>query len=316
MAKLLNPISDKMDKLDLKLENIKSELGESSKKYEKLESEILEIKSDIEWLKADAIKKNLILLGMPEKPNENLLDTVMKIFTEMLHIKDISTSEVVDVKRLGKLTDNHRRAIKIELTTKLRKMEIIRNGYKLKGTEIRLTPEYTKQVLSERKSLKPLLIKARSEGVTARYIYNKLKVGDRIFTSEDVNKVTNTYESEEEDREEEDAEFSTPRHSARTTEKEIDFATPILETTTRTKEKQKREEQKRKTISPTCNGYYNNLIQECQKQRSDSLNKKPKKLSQPTIKDSILFRNTNDQKPSSSSLSTGVPNPVGHRGDN
>lgn len=167
------------------LSEIKEESKTTKEKYEKLEQHVGKIENEMEYLKSEIIKKNLILFGLPEKNNEVLEEEILKFFKEQLQQKDMSIWEISDAQRMGK-KNNFPRGVKVELTTKTRKMKILEKTKLLRGTAYRLLPEFTKKVIEDRKVLKPYMIEAREKGLRSHLVYNKIKIGEQIYTKEEI----------------------------------------------------------------------------------------------------------------------------------
>lgn len=204
MAKLLKPlqeqvqtISDKMEKVQETMNTIRIENSDLKKKNEQLETEITELKSTIETLNIKLIKKNIVIFGLQEVENENLPETVSRLITNDLQIPDFKSSEISDVARIGKQIGEKPRNILVELTTKIRKNMILKNAHKLKGSDIFIQHEFTKQTLEERKALKPYLLETKKNGKVAKLRNNRLIIEGKTY------KVSDIQEEGDEENEEE-----------------------------------------------------------------------------------------------------------------
>lgn len=193
MAKLLKPlqeqvqtISDKMEKVQETMNTIRIENSDLKKKNEQLETEITELKSTIETLNIKLIKKNIVIFGLQEVENENLPETVSRLITNDLQIPDFKSSEISDVARIGKQIGEKPRNILVELTTKIRKNMILKNAHKLKGSDIFIQHEFTKQTLEERKALKPYLLETKKNGKVAKLRNNRLIIEGKTYKVSDI----------------------------------------------------------------------------------------------------------------------------------
>lgn len=149
---------------------------------------------------------------MQEHDSENLPELMLNLFKQKLNLHDMNLLELVDVRRFGSRA-NTTRAIKVELTTKIRKLKILEKAKMLKGTNISIQPEYTRKVMNERKTLKPFLIEAKNKGLQANLVYNKLKIGDRAYSIAELEKKDENNEestSQESDDDEKNNAVSTP----------------------------------------------------------------------------------------------------------
>lgn len=110
--------------------------------------------------------------------------------------------------------DKGNRGIKIELSTRYRKMQILENAAALKGNSISIRSEYTKKVMEDRKTLKPFLTEAKRKGLKAKLVHNKLKINDKTYTVEDI--MENKRKSPIDNVDEGDNQSNTPKTSVKT----------------------------------------------------------------------------------------------------
>lgn len=74
------------------------------------------------------------------------------------------------------------RPILVTLSTERNKrFEILKNAFKLKGTNLKITADFTKKALEEKQKLREHLILARNNGYTARISYNKLVFNGEFY---------------------------------------------------------------------------------------------------------------------------------------
>lgn len=242
----MEDMKDRMEEMNNRMDEMGNTMGTANKlmaeimeesksnkeKFNKLETNVVDIQKEVEFIKSELIKKNLMLFGLPEKTNEYLPEMLIKFFKEYLQIMDMNIWEIVEAKRIGKnRTDNSIRGIKIELTTKTRKMQILGKTRLLRGTNYRLQPEFTNKVMEDRKILKPYMNEAREKGFKSHLVYNKIKIGEKVYTVQEITKQVKNEEKENqnnkaqnknegrtwhEDSEDDDenAFFSTPKNNS------------------------------------------------------------------------------------------------------
>lgn len=287
MSKQLQPINENIQQINENFLSLSEELKSYKEKCKKMETEIDELKTSVEILNKKLIKKNLIIMGVTEKENENLREIILHLFKETLHINDITIAEIDEAYRLGKVGTNYPRAVKLSLSTNSRKSEIMKKVTALRGTNISIQNELTKKDIEDRKKLKPFLIKAKNEGLTAKFVHNKLKIGKDIYNTEEIEKLSTSnsqirINSEGRDKatdsDEEDtlSQYSTPdqnKNNPNNANRYTAFS---------------RTESKRKEISPLA-GNEDTLYSEVQKLRSEPFSKK--KTNQTTLPQSFFRQN-------------------------
>lgn len=191
LTKHLQPIKENIQEIKEEFKEIKQELTRYKTRCKETEKELSELKSTVENLNKQIIRKNLIIYGLPEQEDEKLKETFINLCKAKLQISDIASMEIEEIHRLGKnRSEGHPRAVKVVLTTLDRKREILKNTQFLKGTNMSIQKELTKKDMEDRKILKPFLIKARNEGLRSRFMDNKLKIGEKIYNVEDVKKLS------------------------------------------------------------------------------------------------------------------------------
>uniref|UniRef100_A0A8D8M929 Uncharacterized protein n=1 Tax=Cacopsylla melanoneura TaxID=428564 RepID=A0A8D8M929_9HEMI len=120
-------------------------------------------------------KRNVIIFGIEQEQGENyatLEEKLRNMIREKMDITILST-EVDSVKRFGR-AQNNQRPIIMALTTWKRKMELISNGRKLKGTGISIREDFPQEVQITRKSLYEEMMEHRRNGRKAYIRYDKL----------------------------------------------------------------------------------------------------------------------------------------------
>lgn len=162
---------------------IEAKLTTITEETEKLKAENTILKSKIKNLEAISKKNNVIIHGIEEKENNNteLLTSVLEALNSSDN-KQKGTEwdkwEVSKVERLGKKTEKKHRPIKITLTLEWRKIELLRNR-KSYPKNLKITEDFTKEILEERKALIPKLIEAREAGKYAILKQDKLIIKEK-----------------------------------------------------------------------------------------------------------------------------------------
>uniref|UniRef100_A0A8D9AH65 Endonuclease-reverse transcriptase n=1 Tax=Cacopsylla melanoneura TaxID=428564 RepID=A0A8D9AH65_9HEMI len=155
MEKKLDPLMERMDIVEKKMETYTKQMDTY---YEK-----------------EKRKRNVIIFGIEQEQGENyatLEEKLRNMIREKMDITILST-EVDSVKRFGR-AQNNQRPIIMALTTWKRKMELISNGRKLKGTGISIREDFPQEVQRIRKSLYEEMMEHRRNGRKAYIRYDKL----------------------------------------------------------------------------------------------------------------------------------------------
>lgn len=110
---------------------------------------------------------NIVIYGIQENPNESWKDLQAHIDWLLNNIMDlkIKPDEINQFFRMGKKGGtNQKRPILLKMVTYWRKVEILRNTVKLKGTKIFLAQDLTPEEKSERKKLLEKVAEIRRNG--------------------------------------------------------------------------------------------------------------------------------------------------------
>lgn len=278
----VDPLTERMNEISETLRDIKEETNKNGKEVQKVKCDIEKLQKNYEFLNRELIKKKLIIFGLHENENENLQIMLTKFFKEKLNQDDFNIWEIADAKRMGK-RDSTSRGIKIELTSKFRKMKILENSKLLKGTNVKIQPEYTKQVMDERKILQPFLKDAKKKGQKAYLVYNKLIIGEHIYTANEIKEKskeqTNPSDQSEDSEKEETSQVNTPGTSTDQIITNVSAIAPKNSYGAIPKDK-------RKEISPISTNEGDDLLKKVQEVRASGANLK--KYRQQSIKP--LFR--------------------------
>uniref|UniRef100_A0A8D9FI16 Uncharacterized protein n=2 Tax=Cacopsylla melanoneura TaxID=428564 RepID=A0A8D9FI16_9HEMI len=127
-------------------------------------------------------KKNVIIYGIKEEPNETRNETKLKI-DQILNTKmklKIKIEEIDDFFRMGK-KDRPNRPIMLKLVTYWRKNEILKNGKELKGTGIHMAEDLSKEEEEEKRKLVPIMKEFRNKNCHAIIRRATLIVNGKIW---------------------------------------------------------------------------------------------------------------------------------------
>ena len=100
-----------------------------------------------------------------------------------MNLTVLKETHIAEVKRIGKEREGFKKTILMEFRTMNMKMETLRKKNKLRGTEIYVNEDYTKEVQKQRNDLVKFMKIARQQGHETTLMYN-LKINGRMYTLE------------------------------------------------------------------------------------------------------------------------------------
>lgn len=143
-------------------------------KTNKLEEKIEKQEVSIEHIERQLRKRNIMVFGMDEteRSYSDLVNKVLKILNETMEIP-CQNIEIEDVHRKGRKREKLRPII-VTLTTMGRKIDILKNKYKLLNSGLYIKEDFTPKVLEVRKELQEELKKQREMGKNVVLRYDKI----------------------------------------------------------------------------------------------------------------------------------------------
>ncbi|KAI5753354.1 hypothetical protein M8J77_026134 [Diaphorina citri] len=168
--------------MNKKLQPLVKEVAEMKQKVQNLEKNIEINMSRINKIEK---KRNLIIFGLEQEEEEDptmLEEKLLQLFKEKLNIK-VETFEIDFIKRFGKAKD--KKPIVVGLTTWKRKISILTQTPKLKGTNIVIKEDFPKDVIEIRKKLYPQMKTYREQNRKAILKYDKLYVDGKPIVAEE-----------------------------------------------------------------------------------------------------------------------------------
>lgn len=134
-------------------------------------------------------KKNLIISGIPEseKSMEELEELLLNFLNNTMKIQTVIT-EIDHVRRIGIKAQGKHRPIQVRLIAYRKIIKILTNRKNLQNTNYNIWEDLPKEIVSERKSLVPIMRKFRQQGQHAIIKYNKLYVDGKMLSQEEIAK--------------------------------------------------------------------------------------------------------------------------------
>lgn len=201
-------------KLSLKIEEISHRLNKAEKEND-------ELKRRVEYLERERRRNGIIIFGLERHTAIVGVQDIVEFIGNSLKVKLVEG----DINSLFTLGRNKNSPIKVEFTSYLKKLTVLKNTKNLKGSSIRITQDLTEQQRSENKILRKHLYSAKQRGVTNCYIRKgRFHMDDRVFTPADLECL------EEEGFEcfpsRPHSDPGTPIHQTKSTKEEIGHAKP------------------------------------------------------------------------------------------
>lgn len=183
---MFEQIQLQMKSLDDKIGVILKDMECVKSENNKLKERVVAQEQKIELLEREVRRNNLVIKGLDENVGEELSVTKEKIVqtVKKLGIEINYQTDIDEIRRLGKPTTGKTRPVLLKLTTRGKKMEILKNTNRLKGTDIWIDEDYTREVQEERRQLLVPLKEARKKGHKAYLRHNKLLVNGDIYEIE------------------------------------------------------------------------------------------------------------------------------------
>lgn len=170
-----------------KIENLNAVLSQANQKISKLEQINNQLSEKVKDLTRDSKKNNILIFGVEESEGEDIYDTVTALFIDILKVP-INKSEINQAYRFGNGAMNAR-PIVVKFVNFHKKLDILKNGYALKGTPITVSSDLIKEDREKQKILLKHQKQARSQQLVAKIRNNKLHINDTIYTVEDLIKL-------------------------------------------------------------------------------------------------------------------------------
>lgn len=159
-------------KISTKLDNIQNSL-------QPLREEVATHSREIAQLKNDKSRKNLVIFGLPQDDEESydqLEGKVLNLFVNTMGVTSFNLMELDFIRRAK--TEKPSKPVVLGLTTQRRKINILKNRGKLKGSGIYIHEDVSPEVKAQEKALRPQMYRLREEGKYAIIRGGKLITND------------------------------------------------------------------------------------------------------------------------------------------
>lgn len=183
IEEMFGQIQGNMQAMDSKISLFVEQMEKLKLENKSMKEQIIGQERKIEALEREARRRNLVFKGIDEDEKEEPKVTKEKVIktVERLGIKIEPEADIDETRRLGRPIIGKTRPILLKLTTGDKKIEILKNSKALKGTNIWIDEDYTKETQQERQQLITPLKEARRKGHRAYLRHNKLVVNDEVY---------------------------------------------------------------------------------------------------------------------------------------
>lgn len=126
-------------------------------------------------------RNNLIIYGIEEparESNEELLNEVTECFQKNL---EVTTSATERCHRFGRKVGNKPRPVIIKFLDYREKTSVLTNAFKLKGTTMSISEDFSSRVREVRRNLWKSAAEEKRNGAKVKLIYDKLSIDDTLY---------------------------------------------------------------------------------------------------------------------------------------
>lgn len=195
-SKIAQDIADMRKSIDARFEAIEKRIVDleqqapsfSAAHYDNLQSQIQKMSSTISTLSSQnddlenrSRRNNLILYGLTESEhdtNESLQLQVRAFFTDVLKL---DFPQIERLHRLGRLRGGRPRPVIMKLLDFREKISALKNGYKLKGSQWRISEDFSSNIRSIRKKLWDATAPFRNNGSVVHLRYDHAFVDNQLY---------------------------------------------------------------------------------------------------------------------------------------
>ncbi|CAH1976299.1 unnamed protein product [Acanthoscelides obtectus] len=211
---ILQEIRSDLKEVKESLATQRNRIDDIDSRIKDLDTENADLKQQVVVLRRKELKNNIILFGLEETQNEDLLKDMIAFLHSNL-AATITETDINNIYRIGIANSNTPRPVKLELVRNIVKQKIIKSAYKLKGTNIAIAADLIPEDNQLQKILRKHLKIASGQKQSAKIHKNKLLVNGVAYSAEELELEEYISEQEEEAKTAETQE--TPSHDKKAT---------------------------------------------------------------------------------------------------
>ncbi|XP_077553111.1 uncharacterized protein LOC144167823 [Haemaphysalis longicornis] len=178
-------IQTRLDAIEAKLKQVEaaaSAIKEVNVKVSSLERTVQYLEHKVIDLEDRSRRNNIIVFGIPEDEKETadaLANTIVEgVFKNVLGVQ---LSSIERMHRLERKQANKNRPVILKLFDYREKAEVLANCFKLKGTDISVSEDFSLVTREKRKKLWESTSEIRKAGGKVTMKYDKIKIDDELF---------------------------------------------------------------------------------------------------------------------------------------
>lgn len=180
-------LNKKMDDLQSMLKEEKTvrikEMGQLKKQVEELKMEVQVCRKEIKEIQNKERKLNFVIKGIQEEKEESDDETVSKVKTFLQNKLGVQMEGVNKAYRMGRYSQQRKyhRIIMVKCQNENFKKNVLQMKGKLKGSQIYIEEDYSKEVREVRRKLFEKAVLERKEGKIAYVKFNKLIIDGETY---------------------------------------------------------------------------------------------------------------------------------------
>lgn len=164
------------------MESYKTAISSVNSRLDVVEKCTSEQLNRINFLERKIIENNIVVIGIPEKNEEDTLLLLKELFDE--NNISLETSFINDCYRIGR--KKGKRPVILKLNSRIKKQEILSNKDNLKSKGISMFSDRTKADRDEFNKFKPHMTRMRSEGKRPKLLNGYLVVDGKKYSLDDL----------------------------------------------------------------------------------------------------------------------------------
>lgn len=143
----IKELLDSEEFMNTLLQKVNEKMSQLEQKVNTQEDKINKMEQKIDSLQQNDKLRNICVYGMEEQENENLMENVIKLFSEKINVTEIKPEYIEKCYRVGNNKEKIRPVI-IRFERKYHRNLIFKNCKNLKGTRITIAEDLTKNRLN------------------------------------------------------------------------------------------------------------------------------------------------------------------------
>lgn len=171
-------ILETSQEIKTQISDINSEIRAVKTKVTILENRDKQYSEQLNFIQKELRKNNLIIFGLVEEDEEDILQKVLDLFNNTLKVS-VEATEINITYRFGKKEKS--RPVLVKFVTTFKKIEVLKNGKLLKNTQVAISNDLTKEDREKQKILRDHLKIAKAENLEAKIVRNQLLVNSTFF---------------------------------------------------------------------------------------------------------------------------------------